>query len=90
MSSSLSASVFVVQHESPQLPVSSMLAGLPACLPAMVPLTPLEPYVEINPLFHTLLLVVVFYHNHRKVTNTPGWELSFDVVEKKMAISLWE
>lgn len=29
-----------------------------------------------------LLLVVVFYHNLRKVTNTPGWEQSFDVVEK--------
>lgn len=33
-------------------------------------------------LFYTLLLVVVFYHNLRKVTNTPGWEQSFDVVEK--------
>lgn len=40
--------------------------------PAMMDSVPLELYATMNPLFSKLLLVLVFHHRNRKVTNTVG------------------
>lgn len=71
------------QCVSPQLPASSItLAAMPASLPAMVNSYPSGTVCQNKSSLPYVSLVVVLHPNHRKVTTTPGWERSHDVVEK--------
>lgn len=53
-----------------------------ACLPATVNSNPSGTVCQNKSSLPYVTLVVALYHNHRKVTTTPGWERSCNVVEK--------